>query len=167
MVILHVLSPGTVGGLERVVEGLARGHRLRGHQVHVASILDGPWEPPLHTALRDAGVAVHSLVMPPRAYWRERSAVGALCRRLAPDVVHTHGYRCDVLDAGVARRTGIPTVTTVHGFTFGGWKNRVYETIQRAAFRRFDAVVAVSRPLAGELARAGVPAGRIRVVPNA
>ncbi|MBI4421517.1 MAG: glycosyltransferase, partial [Gemmatimonadetes bacterium] len=67
----------------------------------------------------------------------------------------------------VARRTGIPTVTTVHGFTFGGWKNRVYEAIQRAAFRRFDAVVAVSRPLAGELARAGVPAGRIRVVPNA
>ncbi len=47
----------------------------------------------------------------------------------------------------------IATVTTVHGFTGGDWKNRVYERLQRRAFRRFDAVVAVSHPLGESLAR--------------
>jgi len=53
----------------------------------------------------------------------------------------------------------------VHGFTGGGWKNRLYEWVQRRAFRSFDAVVAVSRPLAARLG--GVPASRLEVLPNA
>jgi glycosyltransferase involved in cell wall biosynthesis len=73
----------------------------------------------------------------------------------------------DVVDGGAARRLGIPTVTTVHGFTGGDWKNRLYQRLQRRAFRRFDAVVAVSRRLGEDLARSGVPAGRLHVVPNA
>src|SRR5437879_12795654 len=96
-----------------------------------------------------------------RAYWRERRAVAALCRRIRPDVIHTHGYRPDVVDASVARRLGIPVVTTVHGFTGGGWKNRCYEWLQRRAFRRCDAVVAVCRTLVVGLARGGVPRGRL------
>jgi glycosyltransferase involved in cell wall biosynthesis len=103
----------------------------------------------------------------PRGYRRERAALAELCRRLRPSVVHTHGYRPDVLDAGVARRIGIPVVTTVHGFTGGDWKNRVYEWLQCRAFRRFDAVVAVSQPLKVRLARSGVSLERIHVVPNA
>jgi glycosyltransferase involved in cell wall biosynthesis len=58
-------------------------------------------------------------------------------------------------------------VTTLHGFTGGGWRNRLYERLQRRSVRRFDAVVAVSRPLAQFLVREGVPAERIHVVPNA
>src|SRR2546426_2354178 len=42
----------------------------------------------------------------------------------SPDVVHTHGYRPDVVDSGVARRLRIPVVTTVHGSTGGGWRDR-------------------------------------------
>jgi len=81
--------------------------------------------------------------------------------------VHTHGYRPDVVDAAAARRLGIPTVTTVHGFTRGDWKNRLYEYLQRRAHRRFDAVVAVSRPLAEQLIEDGVPAHRVHLVQNA
>jgi glycosyltransferase involved in cell wall biosynthesis len=62
---------------------------------------------------------------------------------------------------------GIPTVTTVHGFTGGGWKNRLYERLQRRAYRKFDAVVAVSRPLAEQLIGDDVPPQRLHCVPNA
>jgi glycosyltransferase involved in cell wall biosynthesis len=86
---------------------------------------------------------------------------------MQPDVVHSHGYRPDVLDAGVARALEIPTVTTVHGFTGGDGKNRLYERLQRLAFRRFDAVVAVSRPLVQELTRWGVSESKLRLLPNA
>jgi glycosyltransferase involved in cell wall biosynthesis len=71
------------------------------------------------------------------------------------------------VDAGVARRLGVPTVTTVHGFTGGDWKNRFYERLQRRAYRKFNAVVAVSRALGEKLIRDGVPLGRVHVVPNA
>lgn len=117
--------------------------------------------------LATGGVATHRIGVRSRAYWRERAAIRELCLRLRPDVVHTHGYRPDVLDAGVARALGIPIVTTVHGFTGGDWKNRWYERLQRRAYRRFDAVVAVARPLATELVRTGVPPSRVHVVRNA
>lgn len=168
MVILHVAAPAEVGGAERVLQGLAIGHRRLGHDVHVLAILSEP--PTGHSfflPLRETGVRTHALVLPSRAYRRERVSVGALCRRLRPDVVHTHGYRPDILDAPVARRLGIPVVSTVHGFTGGGWKMRLYERLHRAALRRLDVVVAVSALLAELLTRGGVAPARVHVVPNA
>ena len=58
-------------------------------------------------------------------------------------------------------------MTTVHGFTGGGWKDRLYERIQRRAFRRFGAVVAVSQPLCEALVRDGVRRDRVHVIRNA
>jgi len=168
MVILHVVAPSDVGGLERVVQGLAREQHVTGHDVHVAAVFTGARaDDAFLVPLRQAGVVTHPFAPGSRGYGRERRAVARLCRALRPAVVHSHGYRPDVLDAGVARRAGVPTVTTVHGFTGGDWKNRVYEWLQTRAFRRFDAVVAVSRPLQLRLVQSGVPLERVHVVPNA
>ena len=168
MTVLHVVAPCEVGGLERVVQALATGQTARGHRVCVATVLGThSADHPFLQALEGTGVELVPLPLGRRAYWRERRVVAGLCRRLRPDVLHTHGQRVDVLDAGVARRLGIPSVTTVHGFTGGDWKSRLYERLHRRALRRFDAVVAVSRPLGDELARSGVPPGRLHVVPNA
>jgi glycosyltransferase involved in cell wall biosynthesis len=166
MLVLHIVAPGEIGGLERVVQLLAQGQAEAGAQVHVALVAAGSAHP-LFTSLAAAGVTPHPILLPGRAYWRERAAVLALCQRLQPDVVHTHGARPDVVDAPVARQLGIPTVTTVHGFCGGDWKNRLYERLQRRAFRRFDAVVGVAHPLLARLIRDGVPADRIHVVQNA
>jgi glycosyltransferase involved in cell wall biosynthesis len=166
--ILHVTAPARVGGLERVVEALASGQRRAGHAVHVAVILDeGERDHPMAQALRGADVGVEVITPPARGYRRERAAIAALCRRLTPDVVHTHGARPDVVDGGVPRGLGIPVVSTVHGFTGGGWKNRLYERLMIRAYRRFSAVVAVSRPIVERLTGAGVPAQRIHLVRNA
>lgn len=81
--------------------------------------------------------------------------------------MHTHGYRSDIVGGHAGHESGLPIVTTVHGFTGGGWKNRTYERLQRFAFRRFDAVVVVSRPQAEQLRAGGVPPRRIHIVPNA
>jgi glycosyltransferase involved in cell wall biosynthesis len=167
-VVLHVLAPAVFGGLERVVGALAAGHSAAGHDVHVAVVLDpGIARHPFVESLRGGPVVVHELRPPARAYRRERRAIADLCWSISPDVVHTHGYRADVVDAPVARGLGIPTVTTVHGFTGGGWRNRLYEVLQVRAFRHFGAVVAVSRPLAAQLEHRGVPPERLRTVLNA
>jgi glycosyltransferase involved in cell wall biosynthesis len=168
VLILHVVAPAEFGGLERVIQLLGTGLQEAGHEVHVACIVShAVIADPLLAPLSAAGVQTHQIVVSGRGYARERAAVAELCRRLRPDVVHTHGYRPDVVDAGVARELGIATVTTAHGFTGGPWRNRLYEYLQRRAFRRFDAVIAVSRPLGERLAASGVARDRLHVVPNA
>ena len=126
-----------------------------------------PTDHPFVRTLRDRELDVVPIHVATRGYLAERAAIASLCRRLRPDVFHTHGYRPDVVDAGVARRLGVPTVTTVHGFTGGGWKDRLYERIQRRAFRRFGAVVAVSQPLRDALLRDGVRRERVHIIRNA
>ncbi|HEX8362156.1 MAG TPA: glycosyltransferase [Longimicrobium sp.] len=166
--ILHVAAPAPVGGLERVVHALARGQAQRGHRVHVLAVLDpGAGDHPFLAGLRADGVPVTALRLPGRAYLRERREVAALCRQLGTSVVHTHGYRPDVVDGGVAGALGIARVSTVHGFCGGGWRNRAYERLQCIAYRRFDGVVAVSSPLAAQLERSGVPRARIHTIANA
>jgi len=168
VIILHVGAPADVGGLERVVLALASGLRRRGHRVAVAAIVTpGRPEPPLLAALRENGVELSVLAIADRRYHRERRAVQSLCRALRPDVVHTHGYRPDVVDAGVARGLRIPTITTVHGFTGKDWRSRLYERLQVRAFRHFDAVAAVSRPQVDFLVGRGVRPERIHLVRNA
>ena len=169
MQVVHILAPGPVGGLERVVTTLAAAQRASGSDVRVIAVLDeGAREPASLLALRDGGVPVDPVALPGRAYRLERRRLGEVLQRLGSRVlVHTHGYRADIQGGAVARRLGLATVTTVHGFTGGGPKNRLYEWLQRRAFRRFDAVVAVSKPLGEALVSAGVPSGRVHVIPNA
>ena len=163
-----MLAPAAYGGLESVVCALTAGLVGRGHAVHIAPVLDGaPGGHPFVRAAALTGATVHPILAPGRSYLSERRATIALCRTLGPDVVHTHGYRADVIDAPAARRAGFGTITTVHGFTSGDWRNRLYEAVQMRAFRRFDAAVAVSQPLAEVLARRGVPASRLRTIVNA
>lgn len=165
--ILHIAAPGPIGGLERVLQTLPVGQCRRGHRVRVALVV-GPTDGrgALVAPLLDAGVEVDMLRLPARAYLRERHLIRQLCARFRPDVVHTHNYRPDVLDAGIARSMGVPTVTTVHGSSRTRGRVQLYELVQFAMFRRFDAVVAVSRSLVRSLRRFGVPSHRIHVVPN-
>lgn len=166
--IVHILDPAPAGGLESVVHGLACGQLRGGHRVRVLAPRSAQGEEhPFLEPLRRAGVPFDLLDLPPRGYLAERRRVAELLRQHRPHVVHTHGYRPDLLDAGVARALGIPVVTTVHGSSKMGGVTRLYEWMQWRAFRRFDRVVAVSRPLGASLEAAGVPARRISVIPNA
>lgn len=151
------------------MESLAVGLHRRGHDVSVATLLPGrSADHPFVHALEGTGVRLHLLPMARRDYLRERRELRALFVSLRPDVVHTHGYRIDLLDRGIAARLGIPTVTTVHGASMaGGAKGAVFEWLQRMNYRRFDGVVAVSRQLHERALADGVPASRLHLVPNA
>jgi glycosyltransferase involved in cell wall biosynthesis len=169
--VVHIAAPAPagVGGLETVLVGLTLGLQRKGANVSVAPVVtSNPDRHPVIRALREEGVPVHPIVVPRRGYLQERREVRRLLEVSRPDIVHTHGYRADLLDSGIARRMGIPTVTTIHGSSRMSWRTAVYEAIEfRLLFRRFQAVVAVSRPLVTDLRRARVPPDRIRLVPNA
>lgn len=166
--ILHVLAPGRAGGLERVVAMLAGAQRADQLDARVVAVLD-PAERGEHPFLAElAATAVPYVVLRvgARDYVGEARGVLRVLRGLPDAVVHTHGYRADVVGGWAARRAGVPAVATVHGYTGGGWRNRLNERVQALALRRADAVVAVSRPLVERLRRAGVRAAAIHLVRN-
>src|SRR5437773_620117 len=85
MVVLQVVAPGEIGGLERVGQALAWGLQGLGHDLHVAAVLDGPGaQHPFLAALAHSGITTHPFVLPGRAYLRERRAVAGLWRGMDP-----------------------------------------------------------------------------------
>ena len=167
MRIAHITAPAQFGGLERVVASLCLGARERGHEVLlVATVGLNDATPAWATKLRTDGVQVESVRLPVRNYVAEKRQVCYLLQKHRVQVVHTHGYRSDVLHSAAARALALPCVTTAHGFTRSSPSIRIYEWMQRRAWRRFDAVVAVSTELRSALERAGMPPSRIAVIRN-
>ncbi|HKW48597.1 MAG TPA: glycosyltransferase [Gemmatimonadaceae bacterium] len=164
--VLHLIQPDDIGGAETVVCSLARAQKRDGMRVAVAAIVhSSDVAMSFIGALREESIEAHRVLVKGRAYLRERRTIADICRTIAPDIVHSHGYRPDIVDA-LHLRQSVPVVTTVHGYTGGGMKNRVYESLQRRAYRRFDGVVAVSAQLGRELGRTVQPE-ILHVVPNA
>lgn len=162
--VLHILAPMREGGLERVVTMMSAGREREA--VHVAAILQSgeAHGHPFVARLEALGVPVTPVVVGGRNYLREYRLLAALVARLQPTIVHTHGYRADVIGGAVARARHIPTVSTVHGFTGGGIKNRFYELLQCLALRRADAVMTVSGPLVNVLVKSGIRREKIHCV---
>jgi glycosyltransferase involved in cell wall biosynthesis len=165
--IVHIVAPDTVGGTESVVRGLAIGHSRRGHRVHVIGVVDPePKDHPFLRSLDGTGVQVHGIYIPPKAYLRERRLVKGLLKEIRPDVVHTHDYRPDVLDAPLARGLGIPTVTTLHGSSLLGGRTALHEWLQLKVLPRFQGVVAVSQQILHDLKKTRVRPERVHYIPN-
>lgn len=166
--ILQIVAPGEVGGLESVVLALAAGQMRRGHNVIVALVYEPrEGEHPFVSALTAAGVTTVPFVLSSRAYLKERALIKELCDRERPDVVHTHGYRPDVLHAASRLRTNFATVTTLHGSNRASGIGTFHEMVQMLFLRRFDAVIGVSRQLADQVRGRWVRPERLHVIPNA
>lgn len=166
--VLHVVAPGDFGGLEQVVLQLAAGRSARGLPTEVFILVtEGSRTPALVEMLSAAGVRATVREFAHRAYREERRAVLAAAETFGADVVHTHGYHPDVLVGTLARTMRCGRVSTAHGLTGGSVKNRVFEWLQRRAWRRFNVVVAVAGPLQRRLVRGGVPEAIVALCPNA
>ena len=164
--ILHVLAPADVGGLETVVRSLAVGHSAMGHSVEIAAVLDAPTNHFVQEA-RDAGLQVHVIDCPARSLLPERRGVRALLARKRVDVLHSHSYRSDILDIGIARAMGVPSVTTLHGFAATDRRARVYEWLQLRGARRASAIVAVSTNVADRVVASGARPESVHLIRNA
>ena len=150
-----------------MVAMIAAGQTIKG--VHVAAVFTPGQadDHPFMARLEGLGVPVTAVVVAARSYLKEYRLLADLIERVKPELVHTHGYRADVIAGALARAHRIPTISTVHGFTGGGRRDRLYEWIQCLALKRANAVIAVSKPLAEYLARVGISPARIHCVPNA
>ncbi|MGE0451628.1 MAG: glycosyltransferase family 4 protein [Vicinamibacterales bacterium] len=172
--VLHVIGSSELGGAERVVATLAQMADRARYEVAIAC----PGEGPMLDEYR--AHADHVWPLESRRILG-RGALGELThimRRARPDVVHTHLWTTDLIGGLAARHAAIPCrVTTVHGHYFQRVDERGFRAARKACLSRtfratyalFDRVIAVSDPVAADLAsRPGlrVESQKVTVVRN-
>lgn len=120
----------------------------------------------LYQRARERGISAEEIVCRGRADWRALMQLRRLLRAESIDIVHTHGYKADLYGYLAARLEAKPVIATCHNWLDHGAKLTAYNRLDRFVLQSFDAVAAVSEPIARQLVASGVPAGRIAVVAN-
>jgi glycosyltransferase involved in cell wall biosynthesis len=88
----------------------------------------------------------------------------------AIDVVHSHGFRQDVISLLARRLPGRPTriLSTPHGWDgLGSRKLQLYDALNKAILPLFDAVAPLSPGLVDSLRTVPLPSGKLHLISNA
>jgi len=152
MKVLHIIDSGGVWGAENMLfELVAEQQRSDQHPVVLSIGKPGEARKAFELAMESRDLPFEVFRMPLLPRWRDIRALVEKIKELAPDLIHSHGYKGNILLAFFLRRfISIPTVTTMHGWTtFGkGWsKLRFYEFLDAFAVRRLDGIVLVSEKM--------------------
>jgi glycosyltransferase involved in cell wall biosynthesis len=165
--VLHLGSPSGLYGAERWILALAR-HL---DSVHVRStvgvIRDAPeLDPPLIRKASELGFDTHAIDAPGRFNWKAVTELRQYLLDRHVDVLHTHFYKTDLIGLFASRGTSCRLVTTPHGWSIdAGYALKLYEAMDRVAFRWFDAVVPLSQDLYTGLSGV-VGSNRLKMIPN-
>jgi glycosyltransferase involved in cell wall biosynthesis len=159
---------GAGGGPEKTILLSAARHdpsRVRATVAYLRSPRDLAFAGGVRARAREAGVSIVEVDD------RVRFDLGCISRlrqlALDADVIHAHDYKTDVYGLALARRGGARLVATAHGWTGENRKVRLYQKIDLIALRRYERVLAVSRPTHDVLVTGGVDPKKVVIVPNA
>jgi glycosyltransferase involved in cell wall biosynthesis len=152
------------GGAERIVYELATHLDAARFDVLVVSLQ--PATGAIAERLRERGVCVRSIEMRSKLDLGARKRLAALLREEHVDLLHTHLIHASYLGRRAARAGGVrAVVSTVHGYEERTKPWRSWADRRTAGLA--DAIVCVSRTLAGEVSkRLGVCDSTLRVICN-
>jgi glycosyltransferase involved in cell wall biosynthesis len=166
MNLVHLTASTFFGGPERQMLGLARALAGTCRTTFLSFAEGGRCHAFLVEAVHQ-GFAARALENDTPHLARALSELTDHLRQLRTTVLCCHGYKSDLLGRMAARRLGVPAVAVSRGWTSENWKVRLYELLDRWNLRWMDRVVCVSEAQAAKVRRAGTPAERIIVIPNA
>ena len=109
----------------------------------------------------------HKLEMRSRFDTKAVKQLAKLMQERNIDIIHTHGYKSDLLGLAAAKLAGIKAVCTPHGFeNTKDIKLRSFIWAGCQSFRFFDAVVPLSKALMADVLRYGVKSKRAFYIQN-
>jgi glycosyltransferase involved in cell wall biosynthesis len=159
--ILHVIDSGGLYGAEKVLLNLGVECAKMGHEVFVGTIVAPQDEgDPLGSAATQQGLNHVQFLMPDGFSVSGARAILRFAREQGIDVIHSHGYKANILLALTPRRLRpCAMVTTLHGWTATGKRSKltIYEALANRLVGRFDSIVVVSEALKNRLPRSGTP----------
>ena len=166
--VLQLGSPTGLYGAERWILALIKHLDPEKIESRVAVIKDSPsLEAPLCREAQKLGFRSHSI----QAYGRANFSAVKLLRDLILEndihILHTHGYKTDIVGLIATRGTRCKIISTPHGWTQqADIKLRCYEFIDRLIFPLMDAVVPLSEKLYDELRMFPGLNGSLHMIPN-
>jgi len=166
--ILHLIHSEGIYGAEAILLYLAR-EQQRAHEPLIGSIRDpGTRETPFEALARSWGLPVVQIRIAARPTPPVIASLLRTVRTLSPDVLHSHGYKPNILLGALPRARRGTMLATLHGWTSMRRFSRMwlYERLDRLVLPRLDAVVLVTRHMRKLRAVRGVPAARLHVIEN-
>lgn len=147
--VLHLGSSTGLYGAERWILALVRNLPAGQVDSHVAAIKDAPGEgPALCEQAAQFGVRTAVFEAHGKISWPAVGQIRQYIRTHAIDVLHTHGYKTDLIGLLAVRGTECRIVSTPHGWSANaGLKVQLYEWLDRMAFPFLDAVAPLSPEL--------------------
>ena len=142
MKVLHLISGGDTGGAKTHVHSLLAGLTPR-IQVKMVCFTEGPF-------VEEArALGIDTQVFPGRNFFANLKKLTQMVRAEGFDIIHSHGSRGNMMATFLSRKTGLPTVSTVHSDYRLDYLGRplsrlTYGTINTLALRKLDYRIGVS-----------------------
>jgi glycosyltransferase involved in cell wall biosynthesis len=164
---MQLLAPLTLAGAERVVLNQLRYLDPARFEQHVFLQLNARRPDDLVAAeVRKLGIEPETYHLERLFDWQQVREVAGALKRHKIDILHTHGYRTDVIGYLATRSSRVPRVSTVHGWIANTRRAHVYHFLQKLALRHFDHVIAVSDDIRDRLLRCGLRPERVVKIGN-
>jgi glycosyltransferase involved in cell wall biosynthesis len=165
--VIHLHSTLGVYGAERWTLALLKNIDRGKVDLSVASIGVKEGADAFYRQLIAEGFSAFHISIPgklnPRAILKLRDTM----RQGKTDILHTHGFKADVLGYMATRGTAVRLVSTIHGWSADESRRiRFYEAVSRAFLKRFDCVYPLSPALLQTLQQRGFDPLRLRLVLN-
>ncbi len=169
--ILHFIDSEGVYGAERVILNLSQKMLAQPQFIPVVGCIVGNAQAanPLYDAAVAAGIEAHKIVIANSKLLRDIPQAAEQLKSLGISLIHSHGYKPSVFGFFIARRVGIPIISTCHLWfdpTRGPLKMRAMIWMEKKLYRYFPKIIAVSDPIKEVLAQAGLPAHKLDLVRN-
>jgi glycosyltransferase involved in cell wall biosynthesis len=165
--VAHLYSSLGVYGAERWALTLIKYLDRAKVESSVITIGTKPGATAFHQLLKKQDIPAEHLAIPGKLNNAAVRALRELIERNEIDVLHTHGFKSDILGYLAKRSTGIPVISTPHGWSaHEGMRIRIYEAIGRVFMRRLDGVYPVSPALYDDLIARGFAASRVKLIVN-
>ena len=166
--VLQLGNPTGLYGAERWILALIKYLPVSQIEVFVGVIKDTPGgAPALCEQAARLGMRTHVFESHGRFSLRAIGQLRQFIQENGINILHTHGYKTDVVGFLAARGTKCKIVSTPHGWsTNAGLKLQIYEALDRLVFRLLDAVVPLSSDLYKGLIRLPGLERKLRLIPN-
>lgn len=143
--VAHFITPGGFYGAERWILALMN------HLDKSKNILVCPSSANLTIIKEAKKLGIFTRVLKVRGNYAIFDSVKKLLTLLKKekiDILHTHGYKSDIIGYFAARKIGIKIISTPHGWSFNaGLKLKIYEFLDQIFLGFFDLVVPLSNDL--------------------
>lgn len=162
--VLHLVSSGGLYGAEHVILNLARSEST----ISCVGALNNVHRPNLEVIDEARNRALWTVVFDSqgRVDLRTVLQVRRFLRKHRIDILHSHGYKSDIVAFFATLFTTTKWVATNHVWHPMSGKLQLYESVDAFVLRFAARVVAVSREIRRDLINRNVPAAKIRVVDN-